>query len=461
MHLTFYKAFMNITEYTSNMMQNLGQQWCTAEKEGIDNPQISLLCADTERVVNYLNNPETAVLNNDEKIANLCRDFAAGFRKLGSADVESLAKWVAHHPEACNTLHHLLDVVKKKTRADNLKPANNDFLANLDTIVSKSLAYIKEDSDQNRIPKLPDEIKIVITQDVTFKGLLAMRLISKQYQEIANIALINRLNSAEISFTDLKIVTENDLFSFFGEDASKILYFPVDNENEGISDEVEKTSPRVLSFRQLSAEGLLYVRDTTEQNRGIVNNVLINMLNSGVISFSELNIKTVNDLKTFFDVRANDVVRLEIKASDVEVGADSSSPILCTAQLATTKVINLPLLFIDTRPSLDISALKYCTELEVLNMYSLRGNYDLSILSFCPKLAYLDISYTSIAELSGLKDCHALKEVNIDETKVTDISVLKELRKAHGILEKVSVKGCEIPEEDLQALFDLGVELVE
>ena len=464
---------MNISEVTSDMMQNLGQRWYDAAKNDIKTPLLMKLCSDTEKAVTILENSSLDVQDNSEKIMGLRHAVAEGFSTLGTRESESLAKWIGHHSEAYQTLHHLLEVLEAKKDSEIFYPAQDNSLSNLALIDSRSLSYLTEVNEVDKEPSanyievnkqssnIPDEMKLSMCDFMNVKELLTMRTISKQSAEIANYVLIDRLNTGKISFSDLNIVTENDLNVFFGESAYQVFYFHIENDDaEDISDTIKEASPPILCLSQLSADALLYVRETSEQYTAIVNTALINLLNSGKISFSDLKIVTENDLKALLGSRASEIIRLEIKAPETLVASDTSPPILCVAQLATIKELELPFLYIDSRPSQDISALKHCRELKTLLMSTCFCNYDISVLRHCPNLETLDISYTNIPDISILSHCPKLKIVFINGTKVTDVSVLMDLRKNYNVLEKVQMMHCAIPEEALEKLEDLGLDLI-
>ena len=471
------RFFMNITEFTPVMMQNLGQQWYNAAKNDINTTQRMKLYADTEQVVTFLEKSGFDIQGNNEKIAALRHAVVEGFAKHKPQEFESLAKWVASNTGqsglgtgftgAYKTLHHLINAVKANNSSDIFDSGEGEFLAKLTLIDSKSLNYITAANEAyiesgKTSADVSDEVMLAICESMSVEELLKMREMSKQSEEIVNYVMINKLNNGKISFTELNIVTAKDLDAIFGEHASKIVCFEINPEDEENFEANTESSPTILCIAQLNAAELLAFGETSEQTKVIANNLLTNKLNAGEITFSDLNIYSLNDLKAIFDVNFCKIEYLEVKNNKPldKTDADTTPLILCVAQLANIKELELPCFYIDLGTPQDISGLKHCTQLKTLVM-NFNDNTDISVLSHCPKLKYLDISYTSISDISVLRNCPALKILFINGTKVTDINVLKDLRIHNNVLEKVQMMGCDIPDEALQELFDLGVDLIE
>lgn len=72
----------------------------------------------------------------------------------------------------------------------------------------------------------------------------------------------------------------------------------------------------------------------------------------------------------------------------------------------------------------DISFVKFMPDLEVFIIAINQNITDISPLSACPKLEYLEINTTHVSDLSCLRNLTALRHVNIGNTFVTDISPL-------------------------------------
>lgn len=455
-------------------MQNLVERWNDAAENNLNPAECINLVADTEQVGTFLeNSSETHV--SDEKIADLRHAILEGFGKLKKPEL--FTQWFLQNSskdegaeiglkEACKSLHHLFSVVVEVNNTPHIPhipdSSNGDFyashgLATFTVIDIEAKSYLKASnlkaSNNNSDLNLPKETIVSIYDHLSLQDLASMRSSSAYSREIVNKVLVNRLNSGQISFSDLKLHTEKEMNAFIGDSSSEILSWFAAMDDSNLNDDTQ-----ILSIGQLSVSNLLAMREDSKEELALANLVLTNKLNSGKISFLDLKIFTSKDLNVFFGESASDIVCLEVKnnklIADIETTADQI--ILCVAQLSSLEELTLPAFYEMETFTQDISALKYCQNLKTLKML-FNDNIDISVLKNCPKLEDLDISSCAgRSDISILSYLPAIRVLDISNTNITDIKVLNDLHS----LERIYCYDCEIADSDLQALRNRNIKIM-
>ena len=72
----------------------------------------------------------------------------------------------------------------------------------------------------------------------------------------------------------------------------------------------------------------------------------------------------------------------------------------------------------------DISPLRSCSKLTSLKLIGLQGLRDISYLSSCSELEFLDLSRSGVTNISALSSCSMLKSLDLSGTRVSTISAL-------------------------------------
>lgn len=205
-------------------------------------------------------------------------------------------------------------------------------------------------------------------------------------------------------------------------------------------------------YDKMDAKDLLAMREVSKDSRDIANYIFIKRLNKGEVSFLNLKIATKKDMISFFgEDGAKTIIHLDFLKIN-PINHKETLNILCISQLAKAKELKLPAYYEldeDEDPQ-NISALKYCKQLESLNM-TCNGNIDLSVIGLIPTLQKLDLTCCeNLSDIKFLANCTNLITVTISQTEVSDITVLEDLL----LLKTVYCSGCNIPDSSIKKLRD-------
>lgn len=452
------------------LTKQLGANWHNAAENDYDTRDRIKLYEDTEKVISLLSDAKNTNPEQIEEINSLCNALIQGFELADEDKSQKLSQWIAKNTSfskgnkfkgAYPILNRLFEEMGKVQG----KPVDSNG------IMTNSLNSINSQIGPFEYEKV---IGCIIYSHASTRELLLMCKTSHKDRTIAMSILIDRLNSKEITPSDLRIPTVTGLIDFFGNRCCEIFTLDLREFPDVNDQDIKNISLNFLNIQNLHLKNSKLTDNSLEFFSKMTQTITLDLhFKCGL--FTNFNsLEQLKKLKNFTLSGGHRVVDFSfLKKLPELVKLDlSNSSFNNTNSLKGLKVQELSLSdcwqitdfsFLENMGGLvkldlsicyieDITSLQNLQTLEELDLSLCTKIKDMSLLQKLSKLKSLTLVGCKVTDFSFLQGMKGLIKLNLRSSQFTQIDLLASLEH----LEKLDLSLCD-EERDLSPLKSLSI----